>query len=294
MSLRIKGPRQINTAELEIFFPGIDLQKIQAINRQLSFQIGIEHSVFTLNGLKKNISSEDLFENRDRFFGNQRLAEFSKVRKGFAAALVSTNSFEWIKSTQDLHDIRSFIGLKGQSSSFHFDWNLCDNILLNLDGEKTYRFFPPNRSQELDCVGNFTISKIKPTHEIKLSAGEALFLPKLWWHQAYYHTDASACSIRFRPNRKLLNVMKCFYPSWKVIEALSKSLELQDFELPRLRNVSDYIKKVETYLNDCVEFSSQDSKLYTEWCRKYVSHKAKIREFELALNAIPKSRRELR
>ena len=111
--------------------------------------------------------------------------------------------------TEDYY-YRFFYGLKGQTTSPHFDWSPFNNFLLQLYGEKEVILLDTISFSELSFYYNyldydffelreFAEKNRIPYKTITIKSGEGLFIPPYWVHAVNYLTDTSSLSLRLLP-----------------------------------------------------------------------------------------------
>jgi hypothetical protein len=267
-------------------------QKFLTLSRSTQVPVGQEHSKYVTRSLRHLANSRALnaqetvaiLENQGRFQGALNKAEFFELRSPqiFACAKLIWTGRTSLLPKLPVKDIRLFMGRAGQSSSLHFDWNAGNNLLVNLEGDKSFDLYPPDASWDFRGYSNF--SKKKGGHlatRFRLGPGESILIPNFWWHQSHYHTPSSSISIRFHPEHHLKRLTQVLYPSWKFL-ALAAEGQLGPRAVNAIlaiarrstsRTHSDSVRRVEAYLNRCLRLKpTQDHPYYKPCCGAHLLH----------------------
>ena len=126
----------------------------------------------------------------------------------------SSSHFSFIKDSETYHGINCRFGMRGVTSSAHFDSK--DNFVAMVRGRKRYIVLPPSECDKLDLLpkdhpsgrhskvdwSDPTIVAAHPTlkgaraTEVVLKMGEMLFLPAFWFHYIVSQDASIQCNSR--------------------------------------------------------------------------------------------------
>ncbi len=289
-------PLLLGKKEMCLLFGKKLINLIEVNCSRVKYTTGQDHISYTDQCLKNDSSSDVLFRDLLRFQSSENERSFRIKRQDFAAPLLFEPPKNALSADRKLLDIRFFTGLKGQSSSFHFDWKQGANFLYNINGQKRVYLSAPEQSRQFKGYSNFSKANCPTDKAFDLGPDEALYIPPFWWHKAEYLTDASSASLRTLWGQKTISFLKFYYPSWKVIQAIALQKELKSFRWPRVVDRLRYFEKVENYLNSEIGYISpeldQEDLLYNQWCLKFILFKSKRLQFDriakkLALSGHP-------
>lgn len=223
IEIRSKQPLYFDAHEFDALVSQLAIQAAIDASLNVAYQIGREHSEYIHERMSAGVNIAEILKNVGRFSRTRTRTElFSSSDHGFAAAArIASKEIRLANAEMPIYDVRSFIGRSGDRSSLHFDWNLCPNLLVNIEGEKTIELIDPIRSYELGGYCNFTrVENSQVDHHIGLRPMQAVLIPPFWWHRASYLTNAWSLSFRFPADARNYFVMRHFYPSWKLIQFL--------------------------------------------------------------------------
>lgn len=177
----ISAPLRASDNEIDVFFGQSREQKVMSIADYID-----------------SISSTDINGQRPAYLGNISLN--SSLTQQYFEQIKSHFSFPNYFPKNNGHEIRLWIGATNQKSTIHND--NYHNLNAQVFGTKTFLLFPPEEYKKLSVVkidDELWSSPIDPQQpdldkfpcfneisglEAKLQAGDILFIPAFWWHQA--------------------------------------------------------------------------------------------------------------
>lgn len=278
------SPRLVPEAELRSLFEPDGLEALTRVALRTRYPVGEEYGQYLTTRFSAGLAVDKILSDEGRFTGSLSVNEFfvSQGNQKASTSFINPASVFFARS-ETIWDVRGFPGKAGDSSCLHFDWNLCDNIILNISGTKRYTFFSPSRSSVLRGFANIAEETgLASEVSLTLGAGDALLIPPLWWHQAHYLTDAFSLSIRFRPSVELGECMRGLYPSWKIVQLLSEG-RLDALELSTAADAAQIYALVEEYSDRLLGWSeSANHPHYASWSLGYLGHYARAMRAHLS------------
>lgn len=222
-------PRKLSASELSQMLELHALPGLVTKLQSLPFDLGAEYSHYLRSGFKAGIDPLDILSDKDRIVGSTTWEKFDDVDVGAIVPLPRrVPHLSRLLSPIPFWDVRAFMGRTNSPTCLHVDWNIGTNLLLNLEGKKHFHFYSPESSANFPGVALIAGKHTEaPEEVIYLSEGEALLIPPLWWHQAFYETRALSLSFRFHTDLPAhTTLMKKYYPSWKLLLLMAKGIEL--------------------------------------------------------------------